>query len=194
MEFQNTANQTPPVIPKELLKEHKKRNEWIEIFKFALIAAIIFIPLRFFVVQPFIVSGASMDPTFASGQYLLVDQLTYYFKEPQREDVIIFHYPKNPRTYFIKRVIGLPGESVQISNGEIRIDGKKIDDSHVASNHKSMDSVNVTLKDTEYFVMGDNRAESSDSRSWGPLERKYIVGRPAIRLFPFNKIAVFPGK
>ncbi len=200
MELQKTTTQTPPVVPPELQNPKRKESELKEIVKFTIIAFAIFVPLRFFIVQPFIVSGASMDPTFTSGQYLLVDQLTYRFHEPAREDVIIFRYPRDPKTFFIKRVIGLPGETVKINGKEITIvnkehpDGLKIPDPHVTKEHEMMSNISVTLKDTEYFVMGDNRAESSDSRIWGPLERKYIVGRPALRLFPFNKIAVFPGK
>ncbi len=180
--------------------ESPKENFLKEIVKFTLLAIVIVVPIRLYVAQPFIVSGASMDPTFKSGQYLIVDQLTYHFNDPKREDVIIFRYPRNPSTFFIKRIIGLPGETVRLENGKITIvnsenpEGIKIEDPHVATAHETRDNFSVTLKDTEYFVMGDNRAESSDSRVWGPLEKKYIIGRPAARLFPLSKISVFPGK
>ncbi len=171
-----------------------------EIVKFTLIALVIVIPLRMYVAQPFIVSGASMDPTFSNGQYLIVDQLTYHFHEPQREDVIIFKYPLNPSVFFVKRIIGLPGETLTLKNKHVTIvnkeypEGIEIDDSHVGDERKGMDDFTVTLGDTEYFVMGDNRRESSDSRVWGPLERKFIVGRPFLRLWPVSKVAVFPGR
>lgn len=192
MEFQkDTMGNPPPPPPKE--------NVLKEIVKFTLLALVIVVPIRLWIAQPFIVSGASMDPTFKSGQYLIVDQLTYHFEEPKRGDVIIFRYPRDPRTFFIKRIIGLPGETVKVENGKISIlnkehpEGLPIDDSHVAQNHKTADNFSITLRDTEYFVMGDNRAESSDSRVWGPLERKYIVGRPFLRLYPFTRLSVFPG-
>lgn len=180
--------------------EAPKENFVKEIVKFTLVAIAIIIPIRLFVAQPFIVSGPSMDPTFASGQYLIVDQLTYHFNNPQREDVVIFRYPNNPSIFFIKRIIGLPGETVTIKGSHIYItnkehpEGIEIDDSHVSTERKSQDDYSTTLHDTEYFVMGDNRRESSDSRMWGPVERKFIVGRPLLRLLPPTAISVFPGK
>ncbi|MDP3962586.1 MAG: signal peptidase I [bacterium] len=171
----------------------KKENFIKEVVKFTLIAIIIVVPIRTYIAQPFIVSGASMDPTFVSGEYLIVDQVTYRFEEPKRGDVIIFRYPRNPKTYFIKRIIGLPGETLSVRKGEITIDGTVIDDSQAKQPVPTTDNFDITLGDTEYFVMGDNRSESSDSRIWGPLERKYIVGRPAVSLFPLSKIEVLPG-
>src|SRR4051812_16701822 len=200
MESQNDTTRTLPTVPPELKNPAPKENVVKEIIKFTLIALAIVIPIRLYVAQPFIVSGASMDPTFKSGQYLIVDQLTYHFNNPQREDVIIFRYPRDPKTFFIKRIIGLPGETVKLIDGKITIiskehpEGIQIDDPHVTQAHRTADNFSVTLADTEYFVMGDNRPESSDSRIWGPLERKYIVGRPIVRLFPFTQVGVFPGK
>jgi len=181
--------------------ETSKENFLKEIVKFTLIAIAIVIPIRMYVAQPFIVSGASMDPTFTSGQYLIVDQLTYHFQDPKRDDVVIFRYPLNPETFFIKRIIGLPGETVTLKSGKITVvnkehpEGIEIDDSHITESRRTAgDNFTITLRDTEYFVMGDNRRESSDSRVWGPLERKYIVGRPLIRLYPPTKLALFPGR
>ncbi len=180
--------------------KNNKENFIKEIVKFTLLALVIVVPIRMFIAQPFIVSGASMDPTFKSGEYLIVDQLTYHIEEPQRGDVIIFRYPIEPSTFFIKRIVGLPGETVKAVSGQLTIinkenpEGIKFDDSHVAINHKTSDNFTTVLGPKDYFVMGDNRAESSDSRLWGTLERKYIVGRPALRLFPFTKISIFPGK
>jgi signal peptidase I len=191
MESQNDTNKIG-AVPKE--------NFFKEVVKFTLIALVIVLPIRMWIAQPFIVSGASMDPTFKSNEYLIVDQLTYHLEDPKREDVVIFRYPRNPSTFFIKRIIGLPGETVKITDGKITITNKEnpkgmiIDDPFVSPQHKTADNFAVSLGPTEYFVMGDNRAESSDSRIWGPLERKYIVGRPALRLFPFTKISVLPGK
>jgi len=141
-----------------------------EFVKFTLIAVLIVVPIRLWIAQPFIVSGASMEPTFQNGDYLIVDELSYNFEQPQKNDVIIFHYPLDPSKYFIKRIEGLPGE-------KIKTNGKEI-----------------TLKANEYFVMGDNRGASSDSRVWGPLKENFIVGRAFIRLWPFNKLGLLPGQ
>ncbi len=178
----------------------KKENFLKEIVKFTVIALAIVIPIRAYIAQPFIVSGASMDPTFSTGQYLIVDQITYRFETPKRDDVIILKYPKNPETYFIKRIIGLPNETVSVKGGKITIinnehpEGLSLDESYVIAQHRTTESFSITLGPTEYFVMGDNRAQSSDSRTWGPLESKYIVGRPIVRLFPFSKIDLLPGR
>lgn len=187
----NDLSQTPPPA--------KKENFLIEILKFTVIALAIVIPVRTYIAQPFIVSGASMDPTFETGEYLIVDELTYRFEKPERGQVIIFKFPRNTKTYFIKRIIGLPGETVDVRQGKVRIlndqypEGIVLEEPYVSATHSVRDSFTVTLDANEYFVMGDNRAESSDSRSWGPLEEKFIVGRPIIRLLPVNKLDVLPG-
>jgi signal peptidase I len=174
---------------------------------------IIVLPIRYFVAQPFIVSGQSMDTTFADKQYLIVDQFTYKFiQEPKRGEVIVFRVPQealalsnyalDKKMYFIKRIIGMPGDTVEVKGNDVTIfntdnpDGLKLKEDYVYIDKMipTRDvSLKVTLKSDEYFVMGDNRNNSSDSRFWGPLKRSYITGRPIIRLFPFTKINVFPG-
>ena len=180
--------------------EQKKDYFLIEIIKFTIMVLVIVIPIRTFVAQPFIVSGASMDPSFGNGQYLIVDQLSYRLEDPKRDDVIIFKFPKDTSTYYIKRIIAIPGETLSMSEGKVAIynkeypDGFILDEPYITENHKTSDTFEIKLGPTEYFVMGDNRPQSSDSRSWGPLDSKYIVGRPFLRLIPFSKISVFPGR
>lgn len=179
--------------------ETGKENNVKEIVKFTLIALAIFVPLRFFVIEPFLVVGSSMDTTFANGQYLMVDQVSYHFEDPQRGEVIIFKYPPAPEKYLIKRIIGLPGETVSADKGKITIitaaypEGFILTEDYVAPEHGTFETFRITLGPTEYFVMGDNRIVSSDSRVWGPLESKYIIGRPILRLLPLSKIGLFPG-
>lgn len=110
-----------------------------------------------------------MEPTYHNGDYLIVDEISYLAGEPKKDDVIIFRYPKDPKVFFIKRIIGLPNENISVNGKEVR------------------------LGDDEYFVMGDNRDFSSDSRAWGPVPKKMIIGRSFIRLWPLNKIGLFPG-
>ena len=177
--------------------KESSENFFTELVKFVLIAAAIVFPIRLFVAQPFIVSGASMDPTFRNGQYLIVDELSYRLQAPSRGDVIIFRYPKNPKEFFIKRIIGLPTETVSINGNAITItksDGSTVSLSEpYVTNHGNGSANSYALKEDEYFVMGDNRPESSDSRVWGTLPRDNIVGRAFMRLLPLNSINIFPG-
>ncbi len=181
------------------MNEEKKEHFFKDLIKFGILAFIVVLPIRFFVAQPFIVSGASMDPTFETGEYLIVDQLSYRIGEPERGQVVIFKYPKDPSKYFIKRIIGLPGESVEINGTTVTIKNKTypngftLDEPYISEVNEKEDNIKVTLKDTDYFVMGDNRRQSSDSRVWGTLPRNLIIGTPLIRLFPFQKISVHPG-
>ncbi len=167
--------------------------------KFVLIILLIVIPIRVFVAQPFIVNGASMDPTFAHGEYLIVDQVTYRFNQPERGDVVVFRYPNDPRQFFIKRVIGLPGETVELTNASVVIynddnpEGVTLKEPYLEEKLPSRNIQEVALSDSEYFVLGDNRRESSDSRSWGPLDRDLVIGRPLVRLLPPSTMSVFPG-
>ncbi|HET8575425.1 MAG TPA: signal peptidase I [Candidatus Paceibacterota bacterium] len=169
-----------------------------EILKFVAIAVVIVVPVRLFVAQPFIVSGSSMYPTFKNGQYLIVDEISYDFHKPERGDVIVFHYPKDPSKYFIKRVIGLPGETVDIRDGHVYIknaahpNGFELSEPYVKD--PSSETMTRTLGQGEYFMMGDNRAASSDSRVWGPLPANLIVGRTLLRLFPVQSIKIHPGE
>ena len=179
--------------------EEKKESFWKELVKFILLAVLIVVPIRTFIAQPFIVSGASMDPTFWDGEYLIVDELSYRLGEPKRGEVVIFRYPQDPSKFFIKRLIGLPGEKLVIKSGEITITtaaGNEISwkEPYVEEGRKNTyENITTTLGDNEYYVLGDNRTGSSDSRRWGPVPRNYIVGRPLVRLIPLSKISLFPG-
>ena len=171
-----------------------------EVVKFVVLAVIIVVPIRVYVAQPYIVSGSSMYPTFKNGEYLVVDQLTYRFTEPQHGDVVVFRFPNNPSQFFIKRIIGLPGETVRIENGKLFIargEGDARVEIPVAEPYAGpggFESKTLALGDNEYFVMGDNRSASLDSRSWGPLSRDLIRGRALVRLFPVTATSLFPGK
>lgn len=176
----------------------KKESLFRDIFKFTVIALAIVIPIRLFVAQPFIVSGASMDPTFETNDYLIVDQLSYRISEPQRGQVIIFRYPQDPSKYFIKRIIGLPGEEIKINGTQVTIikkDGASLSltEPYISPTNEKEDAIDKKLGRNEYYVLGDNRSKSFDSRSWGPVSRNLIIGTPFARLFPLDKISLFPG-
>jgi len=186
--------------PTESRGENKNGGKhWFrEAIELAFFALLIVLPIRLFIVNPFIVSGASMVPTFENGEYLIIDQVTYRFEEPKRGDVVVFRYPKDQSKFFIKRIVGLPGETIEIKNGVISV-GKSGENKFTALaepfiKNKSVDSGMYVLEENEYFVMGDNRISSSDSRVWGTLDRKLIVGRALLRLFPVTEASFFPGE
>jgi len=170
----------------------------MELLKFAFFVLIIVTPIRMFVAQPFVVSGASMEPTFFTGQYLIIDELSYHFSSPQRDDVIVLEDPRTKDRYLIKRVIGLPGETVEISGGNVCVhtDVKApcvpVPEPYIEY-PKTDDTLMRTLGPDEYFFMGDNRAASLDSRYLGPATRDEIIGRVFLRLLPPQKLALFPG-
>ncbi len=168
-----------------------------EIVTFIVLAVLIVVPIRVFIAQPFVVEGASMHPTFESGDYLIVDQLSYRFDDPKRGDVIVFRYPNKPSIFYIKRIIGLPGETVDVTRGVVtitRTDGTTLtlDETYVVSEDATYNQT-TTLGPEQYFVMGDNRPKSSDSRSWGPLPKEDIMGRAFFRLLPPGDMGVLPG-
>jgi signal peptidase I, bacterial type len=177
-----------------LTNPNTKESFWKELVKLVLIAVVVVVPFRLFIAQPFIVDGASMDPTFKNGQYLVVDELSYHFNAPERGSVLIFKYPKNPDKYYIKRVIGLPNEQVIITKGQVKIinaeypEGITLDEPYIV--YSKDDTSTYKVGENEYFVMGDNRAGSSDSRYWGQVPEKNIIGRPILRAWPFT---LWPG-
>lgn len=194
----------PPQLIEKLKQEESspsKKLNWKEILKeiFILLFVVfgVVMPFRMYVAEPYLVDGTSMDPTFESGNYLIVDKITAGAKNPERNSVVVFKYPNNPSKNFIKRIIGLPSETVIVRGDTVTIintenpQGFKLDQSYVV--HKSTQDVEKKLGETEYFVMGDNRKDSFDSRYWGPLDKKYILGRPVIQLLPVSDIEIMPG-
>lgn len=166
-----------------------------EIFKIAVVAMVIVAPIRYFLFQPFIVRGESMSPNFESGDYLIVDEISYRVSDPQRGDVIVFKYPKDTTQRFIKRIIGLPGETVEIKNGVVTIfQGDKtliLDEEYLSDSLKTAGDVKNQLAEGEYFVMGDNREYSYDSRAWGVVPREDIIGKAFFRVLPISALSQF---
>lgn len=180
-----------------------------EIFRIVILALIIVVPIRFFIFQPFLVQGQSMEPNFENGDYLIVDELTYRFSEPKRGEIIVFKVPQMERERqfkifgfkltlqesprFIKRIIGLPGETIEISEGKIKITNDEgsffLDESKYLPNDYTSGQLQVSLRENEYFVLGDNRTHSLDSRTIGPISKKFITGRVILRLWPINEIS-----
>ena len=162
-------------------KDFSERKELLSFFwevtRVVVISLAIIVPVRYFLVQPFFVRGASMESSFEDGDYLLIDEISYRFRQPQRGEVIVFRAPEDKSQFYIKRIIGLPGEEVQIKDGKVVILNK--------NNPK------VSVGPGEYFVLGDNREHSSDSRIWGQVNKKLITGRAFFRAWPFDKVTKF---
>lgn len=169
-----------------------------ELIKIILIALVIVIPIRYFLFQPFFVKGQSMEPNFENGDYLIVDELSYRLRAPERGEVIVFKYPEDTTQRYIKRIIGLPGETVEISDGKVEISkGNQPPQvlnelSYLAPSVYTSGDLKVTLGPNQYFVLGDNRPVSSDSRVWGVVPRSDIIGRVYFRAWPFSTAEVIP--
>jgi signal peptidase I len=174
-------------------------NFVFELVKIVIISLAIIIPIRHFLIQPFYVKGASMEPNFFDREYLIVNEISYRFSNPRRGDVIVFRYPRNPQEYFIKRVIGLPGEKIQIKDGNVYIynidnpQGIILKEPYLPAGTKTynLNKEVISLGNDEYFVLGDNRNSSKDSRSFGPVKRSFIIGRVLLRGWPFDRIGLF---
>ncbi len=169
----------------------------LEIFEIAAITIGAVFVIRTFLVQPFLVSGESMKPSFSDGDYLIIDELSYHFRTPARGDVIVFKYPNDQTTYFVKRIIAVPSERVKIENGMVTIyntehpDGIVLSEPYLPKDVITNRDGQYTVSANEYFVMGDNRAYSYDSRSWGMLPRSLIVGLVRFRLWPLTHATIF---
>lgn len=167
-----------------------------EFVLYVAVAAAILLPFRAFIAKPYIVNGASMSPTFETGDYLIIDEISYELREPRRGEVAVFKFPEDTSKSFIKRVIGVPGDTVTIADGKVSIKpaaGEAFDVAEPYVKIPSRVSGVYVLKDGEYFAMGDNRLGSYDSRAWGPVPRSDFIGRAVAELLPVSKIGLFPG-
>jgi len=165
-----------------------------ETMKVVVVALAIVIPIRYFLFQPFFVKGQSMEPNFDTGDYLIVDEISYRFRNPQRGEVVVFKYPNSPSQRYIKRIIGLPGETVEIKNGKVFVVNKESiqvldESSYLLDPTFTQGNLKMTLGKDEFFVLGDNRPLSYDSRRWGVLPRANLIGRALVRAWPFSVMA-----
>lgn len=170
----------------------------IELAEVVIISLAIILPIRYFLVQPFYVKGASMEPTFDDHEYLIIDEISYRFRDIERGEVVVFRYPNDPRQYFIKRIVGLPGETVTVKDRQVIIssgddpEGYVLDESeYLPPDRITSGDKTVTLGEEEYFVLGDNRGSSLDSRTFGPLPERHIVGRVWVRGWPLDRVTLF---
>lgn len=186
--------------PKHVEEQQSARQQAVifiwEIFKVVVISIAIIVPIRYYLIKPFYVRGASMEPNFYENEYLIIDELTYRFSQPERGDIVVFRYPFDRSQYFIKRVIGIPGEQVRISGGNVYIfndeypNGIELEEGYLAQSVATHGDYNVQLGEGEYYLLGDNRLVSQDSRSFGPVKESDIIGRTLFRGWPINKLGL----
>ena len=167
-----------------------------EVFKVVVISLAIIIPVRYFLIKPFYVKGASMEPNFYDHEYLIIDEISYRFADPDRGDSVVFRYPFDRSQYFIKRIIGLPGEKIKVSGGEVLVfnsataEYEVLVEDYLLPAMKTLGEVEVELGADEYYLLGDNRLASLDSRAFGSIKRQDIVGRTWLRGWPFYRIGI----
>ncbi|MBP6885888.1 MAG: signal peptidase I [Candidatus Pacebacteria bacterium] len=202
-----TDPSTPELTPSSGFLGELFSFTW-ETLRVVLVSLVIILPVRYYVIQPFFVDGASMLPNFHTKEYILVDKWTYKLGFPERGDVIIFHPPNNPGDYYIKRILGLPGESILAGDNKVTVFNSTYPKGFTVAEKGYLPSSNptfcslstnplycgtkVTLGEDEYFVMGDNREHSSDSRMFGPVKKSHFAGIAWLRLFPFDEISFIP--
>ena len=183
-----------------------------EIVKMFVLALVIIVPIRIFLFQPFIVRGASMEPNFAEKEYLIINEFGYKYvdlfdgaitvkprKDLERGEIIVFREPiGDHKDFYIKRVIGVPGETVEVADGQVKIfndanpAGFVLDeDAYLPQKRRTLGMVKYTLTDDQYFVLGDNRNASSDSRRFGPITKNDVIGKVLLRAFPLNKVGIY---
>lgn len=183
-------------LPVRLIKG--ATNLVMDFLETIVVALSIFVVVYLFLVQPHEVKGSSMEPNFHNNEYILTDKISYRFTEPKRGEVVIFKSPKNPEVDYIKRIIGLPSEQVKIQNGSVYINDKKLGEPYLEETtilypgSFMQEGVEITIPSNEYFVFGDNRSHSSDSREFGPISRNLIIGRAFMRYWPLPKFGLLP--
>ncbi len=169
----------------------------LELVKIVVLAGVTILLVRHFLFKPFYVQGASMEPNFDDRDYLIIDELSYRFREPERGEVIVFRYPDNPKEFFLKRIIALPGEGVKVAEGKVTIynqehpEGVVVKEEYLSKELATVGEQSLRLGPDQFFVLGDNRTNSYDSRRFGPIEKNVIVGRAWLRGWPVSKVEIF---
>lgn len=169
----------------------------LEMLKVAVLAGITIALIRYYLFKPFYVKGASMEPNFHEKEYLIIDELSFRFREPVRGEVIVFRFPEDPKEYFLKRVIGLPGETVKVQDGKVYIynqenpEGFELKESYLPETLITQGDRTSKVGENQLFVLGDNRPNSFDSRRFGPIDKSLVVGRAWLRGWPLNKLSIF---
>jgi len=186
--------------PKHVVGDLTLRQQFFifiwELIKVVVISLVIIIPVRYYLIKPFYVKGASMEPNFHDYEYLIIDEISYRFSQPQRGDVVVFRYPDDPSQFFIKRTIGLPGERIKIANNQVTIynqtnpQGVALVEPYLATGLQTFGNIDLRLTANQYYLLGDNRPVSLDSRIFGPVPRHSIIGHVLLRGWPIDRFGL----
>jgi len=174
------------------VKEQREKSVLREILESIIIAVILALLIRTFILQPFYIPSGSMEPSLMVQDHIIVNKLSYRFWEPQRGDIVVFKYPRDTKRDFVKRLIGKPGEEVVIRNSQLYIDGKPIAENYLPEGLKFNDFGPVKVPENSFLMLGDNRNSSDDSRVWGPLPRDLIIGKAVLTYWPLDRIHLTP--
>lgn len=173
---------------KEALPKNRKRSLFGEMFESVAIAVLLAVVIRLFVLEPFYIPSGSMEPTLQERDRIIVSKMNYYFQEPKRGDIVVFKYPKDPKRNFVKRLIAKGGETVAIKDSRLYINGQQVPEDYLPPGLRIADFGPVAVPEGSYFMMGDNRNNSDDSRVWGFLPEKLIVGKAILIYWPPERI------
>jgi signal peptidase I len=162
-----------------------------EILETVFLAGVIWLVINFTTAR-YVVEGSSMEPNLITGQFLIVNRLAYRLGEPERGDIIVFDFPGNPSDDYVKRIIGLPGDKIQIDQGHVYVNGEQLEEPYIVDNSLTSRRGTWIVPEDNYFVMGDNRPSSSDSRTWGTLNADFIVGKAWLSYWPPQEWGTVP--
>lgn len=164
-----------------------------ELARGVIIFAVVLTLVTIFIATINVVKGASMEPNFHDAQFLIIDRLSYQLRDPRRGEVVVLKFPGDPeKTRYIKRVIGLPGETIEISNSQVFINGRLIHELYIPEITQTLPNLKKKLGDKEYYLMGDNRENSNDSRAFGAVERRFIIGLAYVIIWPLSDAGLVP--
>lgn len=169
---------------------YKGKSAVMELFESVAIAILLAVVIRFFILQPFVIPSGSMEPNLQIGDRIMVSKLSYVFSEPKRGDVIVFKYPPDPKRNFVKRAIGIPGETITIRDSQLYVDNIPTPEDYLPPGLQFADYKPVEVPAGEYFMLGDNRNNSDDSRMWGMVPEKNIIGKAVFIYWPLDRISL----
>jgi len=176
--------------PKDALEKTRKRSLFSEVFESVTIAVLLAVVIRLFVLEPFYIPSGSMEPTLKENDRIIVSKLNYHFQEPKRGDIVVFKYPRDPKRNFVKRLIAVGGETVAIRNSRLYINGQPVPEDYLPPGLRFADYGPKEVPQGNYFMMGDNRNNSDDSRVWGFLPKELIVGKALVIYWPPGRLSL----